>query len=210
MSAYPQARFLKSANRVKQFPPDRGVEVAFAGRSNSGKSSAINAITNRRGFARTSRTPGRTQLLNFFELEPGRRLVDLPGYGYARVAASRRDHWLKLLDAYFGSRRSLTGLFLLMDVRRTPNVEDRKLLEWAAAVGCPVRVLLTKADKLGRGAAAAALKSTGSELRGLAEVQLISTVDRRGIEEARAAMERYLDAGQKRTPVPATGENTGG
>ena len=198
MSVYPDVRFLKSAHRKDQFPPDRGREVAFAGRSNSGKSSAINALLNRRSLARTSRTPGRTQLVNFFELEPTRRIVDLPGYGYARVSAARREHWLKLLDSFFGTRRSLAGLFLLLDARRSPNPTDQLLLRWASGQGHPVRVLLTKADKLSRGAASAALGRVRRELEEFGELtqaQLFSVTARDGISEARQWLDERLEIG---------------
>ena len=116
MSQYPEAQFIKSANALSQFVPDDGSEVAVAGRSNAGKSSAINVIVNRRQFARTSKTPGRTQLVNFFSLQEGRRLVDLPGYGFARVSDSMRRHWGELLSQYFKSRESLNGLLLIVDI----------------------------------------------------------------------------------------------
>src|SRR5512140_37034 len=117
MSAYPKVQFLTSANAEAQLPPDTGAEVAIAGRSNAGKSSAINAITGRKGLARTSKTPGATRLINFFELESGRRLVDLPGYGYAAVSGSMREHWGTLLEAYFAKRQALRGSVVVMDVR---------------------------------------------------------------------------------------------
>ena len=153
MSQYPNAKFITSANQVGQFLPDSGSEVAFAGRSNSGKSSAINVIVNRRQFARTSKTPGRTQLVNFFELRDQARLVDLPGYGYARVSDAVRDHWGRLLTTYIEDRSSLRGLFLITDIRRGLADYDRQLLELAESVNLPVHVLLTKADKLKRGKA---------------------------------------------------------
>ncbi len=152
MSHYPEAAFLTSANGAAQFLPDVGAEVAFAGRSNAGKSSAINAIVNRRQFARTSKTPGRTQLVNFFALGEERRLVDLPGYGFARVSDAMRAHWDKLLTAYFHSRSSLKGLILVVDVRRNLADHDEQMMAFAA--GLPIHVLLTKADKLKRGQAA--------------------------------------------------------
>jgi GTP-binding protein len=159
MSAYPIAEFLTSANKPSQFVPDQGAEVAFAGRSNAGKSSAINAILGRRGLARTSKTPGRTQLVNFFSVGEGVRVTDLPGYGYARVPDEVRAHWGKLMDSYFRQRQSLSGLFIVMDARRPLTDFDQGMLGWAAQAGCPVHILLTKADKLSRGAASAALHS---------------------------------------------------
>ncbi|MEE8154301.1 MAG: ribosome biogenesis GTP-binding protein YihA/YsxC, partial [Phycisphaerales bacterium] len=142
--------FLKSAQKATQFPADTGREVAFAGRSNSGKSSAINAITARRSLARTSKTPGRTQLINFFEIDETCRLVDLPGYGYAKVPEAVRQRWRVLLEAYFQERRSLTGLFITVDARRGLNDLDQVMLSWSRAAEVPVAVLLTKADKLSR------------------------------------------------------------
>ncbi|HKZ74072.1 MAG TPA: ribosome biogenesis GTP-binding protein YihA/YsxC, partial [Steroidobacteraceae bacterium] len=143
MSAFPHARFLVSAADPAQFPADRGVEVAFAGRSNAGKSSAINAIAQRNGLARTSKTPGRTRLLNFFELAPDQRIVDLPGYGYAGVPESERRKWVPLIDALL-ERESLRALFLVVDARRGVGEGDERLIEWASAGGREVRVLLAK------------------------------------------------------------------
>jgi GTP-binding protein len=192
MSAYPGARFLTSAAQPAQFVPDRGREVAFAGRSNAGKSSAINTLVERRALARTSRTPGRTQLINFFELDPGRRLVDLPGYGYANVPDRIRREWGALMDAYFRGRASLGGLFLIMDVRRPLTPFDRQMLAWAEAAGCAVHVLLTKADKLPRGQAQKALAAVRRELGPDTGAQLFSALKRTGAEEGRQALERLL------------------
>jgi len=194
MSQFPDARFLLSANAPGQFVADAGSEVAVAGRSNAGKSSAINVIVNRRQFARTSKTPGRTQLVNFFELRPGQRLVDLPGYGFARVAESVRQHWGRLLQAYLEQRKSLSGLILVVDVRRGIGDFDRQMLEFAAAVETPVHILLTKADKLKRGRAAAALLGVQKELGDTASVQLFSALDRQGVDQAREALDRLLVA----------------
>ena len=131
MSQYPKAKFILSANDTKQFVCDEGAEVAFAGRSNSGKSSAINVIVNRRQFARTSKTPGRTQLINFFELNDKKRIVDLPGYGFARVNESVKEHWGRLLSYYFENRESLQGLFVIVDIRRGLSEYDRDMLFFA-------------------------------------------------------------------------------
>src|SRR5262245_28516753 len=147
-AVYSQARFISSAAQPGDFPDDSGVEVVFAGRSNCGKSSAINAITGRRALARTSRTPGRTQLINFFELEPDRRLVDLPGYGYAKVSEDMRRYWRELIGAYFSGRSSLAGVVLIMDARHPLKDLDWQMLEHAH--GLPLHVLLSKADKLSR------------------------------------------------------------
>lgn len=195
MSQYPEAGFLKSANASKQFVPDTGAEVAVAGRSNSGKSSAINVIVNRRQFARTSKTPGRTQLVNFFELRDGQRLVDLPGYGFARVAAAVRHHWGELLAEYFESRESLTGLMLIVDIRRKLTDFDRQMMAFAESVDLPVHVLLTKADKLKKGQAAQAVLEVKKEIGERATVQQFSATKRQGEQEARDVLERFLQGG---------------
>jgi GTP-binding protein len=192
MSQYPDAKFISSADAPTQFVPDKGSEVAVAGRSNAGKSSAINVIVNRRQFARTSKTPGRTQLVNFFELRPGHRLVDLPGYGFARVSERVRRHWGQLLEDYFRERESLHGLLLVVDIRRRLTGFDQQMLVFADAVSLPVHVLLTKADKLKRGQAATALLEVRKALGERATVQLFSAHDRRGEDEARAMLEQFL------------------
>lgn len=196
MSQYPNARFILSANAPSQFMPDTGSEVAVAGRSNAGKSSAINVIVNRRQFARTSKTPGRTRLVNFFELREDQRLVDLPGYGYAKVAEAVQQHWGELLLQYFESRDSLRGLLLVVDIRRQLKDFDRKMLELAGSVDLPTHVLLTKSDKLKRGQAATALlqvkKALGNISGNTATVQLFSALNKSGSEEARVVLERFL------------------
>jgi len=192
MAVYPNVRFLKSAHEASQFCEDFGAEVAFAGRSNSGKSSAINAIVQRRDLARTSRTPGRTQLVNFFELAPGERLVDLPGYGYAQVPPEMREHWRRLMDAYFGARTSLAGLFIVMDARRPLAETDWRMIELARSRACPVHVLLSKADKLGRNEARATLQRTRAELGEAAGAQLFSALNKEGVDQARAVLGRML------------------
>jgi len=197
MSQYPEARFIKSANALNQFVPDDGIEVAVAGRSNAGKSSAINVVVNRRQFARTSKTPGRTQLVNFFSLQEGRRLVDLPGYGYARVSDSMRRHWGQLLSQYFESRESLKGLLLIVDIRRKLTEYDRQMMAFADTVELPVHLLLTKADKLKRGQVATAVLQVKKELGDRASVQAFSALNRQGEDEARAMLEKFLNVGNK-------------
>jgi GTP-binding protein len=194
MSQYPEAAFLKSANAVNQFVDDEGSEVAVAGRSNAGKSSAINVIVNRRQFARTSKTPGRTQLVNFFGLRDGQRLVDLPGYGYARVSDSTRRHWGELLSDYFESRKSLKGLILVVDIRRQLTDFDEQMIAFAETVELPIHVLLTKADKLKRGQAAKAVLEVKKALAGRASVQPFSALKRAGETEARTVLETFLGA----------------
>jgi GTP-binding protein len=192
MSQFPEATFIKSANALEQFVPDSGAEVAVAGRSNAGKSSAINVIVNRRQFARTSKTPGRTQLVNFFALREGQRLVDLPGYGFAQVSERMREHWGELLSDYFQARRSLNGLLLVVDIRRRLQDYDRQMMLFAEQVGLPIHILLTKADKLKRGQAAKALLEVQKEVGDRASVQLFSAHNRQGEAEARAALEGML------------------
>ncbi len=194
MSQYPEAQFIKSANAATQFVADTGAEVAVAGRSNSGKSSAINVIVNRRQFARTSKTPGRTQLVNFFSLHDDRRLVDLPGYGFARVSDQKRDHWRNLIVDYFESRQSLRGLFMIVDIRRQLTEFDRQMLSFAELIALPTHVLLTKSDKLKRGQAAKALLEVRRDLGSVATVQQFSALNRQGEEEARAKLDEFLSA----------------
>ena len=192
MSQYPESRFIKSANASSQFVPDAGAEVAFAGRSNAGKSSAINIIVNRRQFARTSKTPGRTRLVNFFHLADDQRLVDLPGYGFAKVATSMRHHWADLMAEYFETRQSLKGMFLIVDIRRQVTEFDQQMLAFAGTVGLPTHVLLTKADKLKRGRAATAELEVRRDLKNVATVQQFSALTRAGEDEAREKLELFL------------------
>jgi GTP-binding protein len=199
MSGYPDARFITSADRPDQFVADEGAEVAFAGRSNAGKSSAINAIVARRALARTSKTPGRTQLVNFFHLGPGERLVDLPGYGFARVAPGTMEHWQRLLETYFEQRKSLCGLFLSVDARRVLGELDLQMLAWCRSLGRPVHVLLTKSDKLNRGQAAQALAVARTSVAGDATVQLFSAHTGDGVSVARSRLAAML---QGRNEVP--------
>jgi GTP-binding protein len=190
MSRFPGARFLVSAAAPGQFPADKGAEVAFAGRSNAGKSSAMNAIAQRQGLARTSKTPGRTRLLNFFELAPQRRLVDLPGYGYASVPPAERRAWLPMLDA-LRSRASLRGLFVVVDARRGLLAEDQALLDWVQPTQS-VHVLLSKVDKLSRSDAAAVLRATQAQLAGRGSAQLFSALRGAGVAEAQDTLEAWL------------------
>src|SRR5471030_2602080 len=159
-----QSTFMLSAAKVDQCPDDEGFEVAFAGRSNAGKSSALNTLTHA-SLARTSKTPGRTQLLNFFKLDDDRRLVDLPGYGYAKVPIPLKLHWQRHLEAYLGGRESLKGLILMMDIRHPMTDFDLLMLDWAVASGMPMHILLTKADKLTYGAAKNVLLKVQADIR---------------------------------------------
>ncbi|MBM4195596.1 MAG: YihA family ribosome biogenesis GTP-binding protein [Gammaproteobacteria bacterium] len=195
MPGYTEARFLTSAARPGQFLSDAGVEIAFAGRSNAGKSSAINAITGRRQLARTSRTPGRTQLINFFHLAEGRRLVDLPGYGFAQVPDKVRDSWQRLMETYFEERKSLRGLLLAVDSRRGLGAMDLQMLDWTGSLGRPAHVLLTKSDKLSRSEAASVLREATAACEGRASVQLFSAETGDGVVAARAQLEALLERG---------------
>jgi GTP-binding protein len=192
---FARARFLTSAAQLDQLPPPDRPELAFAGRSNAGKSSALNALCAQRQLARVSRTPGRTQLLNFFELPQG-RIVDLPGYGFAKVPKDLRAGWGGLIEGYLASRECLRGLAIVMDARHPLTGFDRAMLEWSRAQGLPCHALLTKADKLASGAARRTLHEVQQKLPVLhneASVQLFSARDGTGVEEARELLGRWLE-----------------
>lgn len=192
---YHATHFLTSVHEFSQLPPDEGQEVAFAGRSNAGKSSALNTLTQQRSLARISKTPGRTQLINFFEVETGRYLVDLPGYGYAKVPEAVRRHWQALLERYLRERNALRGLFLLMDIRHPLTPLDRQLLDWCEYRGLPSHILLTKADKLKRGPAMATLhqvRRTLSQHYRHASVQSFSSLTPIGVSDAHARLDKWL------------------
>ncbi len=192
MSASLNASFLTSASKATQFPADSGREVAVSGRSNSGKSTAINALVGRRNLARTGKTPGRTQLINFFSVGEDRRLVDLPGYGYAKVPDAVRRRWRHLLEAYFSHRQSLVGLLVTVDIRRGLKELDWVMLNWAGSSGVPAAVLLTKADKLSRGAARSRHLQVSGNLPDTVQAVLFSAPGRLGVEEARLCMVGWL------------------
>lgn len=189
---FQSARFLTSAATLAQCPSDTGREVAFCGRSNAGKSSAINALTRQKNLARTSKTPGRTQLINFFELSESRKLVDLPGYGYAKVPMSVKDHWHRHLDDYLRARQSLRGMVLLMDIRHPMKEFDEMMLEWSSQAGLPVHILLTKADKLKRGGQQAALLGLQRSLPDNATAQVFSATKKMGLETLSATIGAWL------------------
>ena len=186
-----QAQFLLSAADPAQFPADFGAEVAFAGRSNAGKSSAINALVGRQGLARASKTPGRTRLINFFGISPQIRLVDLPGYGYASAPESERRAWPLLIEA-LGRRSSLKGMFVIVDARRGITAGDRTLLQWAGPRH-RVHVLLSKSDKLSRHEARQALLAAAATLGETASVQLFSAHTRAGLDEAQRVLASWLE-----------------
>jgi GTP-binding protein len=187
------AIFLKSAALPADFPADEGREVAFVGRSNSGKSTAVNAVTGTRKLARVSKTPGRTQLLNFFAFGEGRRLVDLPGYGFARVAPDVQSRWRRSLETYLSERASLVGLVVTMDIRRGVTLLDDTLLRWLEPRELPVAILLTKADKLSRGAAIAQERKLAVELGPAIRLTRFSVLTGDGVETAQRWLEEWLD-----------------
>ena len=202
---FARARYLLAAHNPKQLPPDGGFEVAFAGRSNAGKSSALNAICQQNALARVSKTPGRTQQLVFFDFaptnaqpEPGAKyLVDLPGYGYAKVPQELQAHWQAFIDRYFETRQALRGLVVVMDIRHPLKDYDREMLGYAVRRGLPAHALLTKADKLSRGAAANTLQAVRMELQRACgdsvSVQTFSGESKQGVDEARAVLARWLE-----------------
>ena len=190
------AQYLLSAHTTRQLPADGGTEVAFAGRSNAGKSSALNALTHRNGLARVSKTPGRTQQLVFFQVQPDRYLVDLPGYGYAKVPQELQAHWQAFIDRYFRTREALRGLVVVMDIRHPLKDYDRQMLGYAMERGLPAHALLTKADKLGRGAAGNTLQAVRMELgRAFGDsvsVQTFSAESKVGVDELRKVVAGWM------------------
>jgi len=194
------AEFLISAAEFSQCPTDEGFEVAFAGRSNAGKSSALNTLTEQHKLAKTSKTPGRTQLLNFFKLDDQRRLVDLPGYGFAKVPEATKLRWQRLLQTYLEQRDSLRGIILLVDARHPLKEFDQQMVTWALHHRLPVHILLTKADKLTRGAASKQVLTIRKELAPYAEfvsVQLFSSLKKQGIDEVQRVLGQWLDVNDR-------------
>ncbi len=205
---YRQAKFLLSAPRIESLGADDGLEIAFAGRSNAGKSTALNAITDQKSLARTSKTPGRTQEVVLFALDDHHRLADLPGYGYAKVSKSQKRDWELELERYFQRRESLCGLFLIMDIRHPLREGDWQMIHWCSAAGLPCHVLLSKADKLKRGAAKAATMRvvTALEDAGVAgSVQTFSGTTRDGVPAALAILDSWFgrsnDSEQQELPA---------
>ncbi len=195
---YRGAQFVLSAPGLAELPPDTGAEAAFAGRSNVGKSSVLNTLTDNKKLARTSGTPGRTQMINLFRVTDEARLVDLPGFGYAKVPEAMRRRWQQVLPEYLSTRRSLAGVVLIMDVRHAPAELDLRMLEWCAHAGLTVHGVLTKADKLKRGAARRRLNDVATTLGKLPDMppsltlQLFSAVTGEGVEELRTVLDRWL------------------
>ncbi|HCS29339.1 MAG TPA: YihA family ribosome biogenesis GTP-binding protein [Spongiibacteraceae bacterium] len=202
--SYRRARFTISAPSLRECPADQGAEVAFAGRSNAGKSSAINRLTENKKLARTSKTPGRTQQINFFELGEQQRLVDLPGYGFAKVPPEVKRKWEKHLEEYLRQRQCLRGLVLLMDIRRPLGAFDSTMLAWAIESEMPVRILLTKADKMSSGAAKTELLKVRKQLLsygGQTQAQLFSALKGTGLEELREQLDVWLAAAEDAEPI---------
>ena len=197
MPIFRNARFEISIAKASGLPPPNGAEVAFAGRSNAGKSSAINTLAGHTRLAFVSKTPGRTQLINFFRLNCGAALVDLPGYGYAKVPKDLQAHWQDFIAGYFESREALRGLVVVMDIRHPLRDYDRQMLGYAVSRGLPAHALLTKADKLGRGGAANALQAVRKELKAEygegVSVQTFSALKKSGVDEARAVIQGWLE-----------------
>jgi len=204
MSLFSNMVFAISAEKTSDLPPPAGAEIVFAGRSNAGKSSAINTLAREKRLAFVSKTPGRTQLINFFRMRNGAFLVDLPGYGYADVPEKVRRHWKSVLADYLSRRRSLCGMVLIMDVRRPLTDLDRQMLAWFGPTGNPIHILLTKADKLTRNEAAKALHAARNELAPWADqvsVQLFSSLNKTGVEEAEAVIGGWL-GDERLSPSP--------
>lgn len=193
---YQQAKFLKSSSSLDNTPPDVGKEIAFAGRSNAGKSSAINTLTRQNSLARTSKTPGRTQLLNFFEITGALRFVDLPGYGYAKVPESVKRQWHQLMEVYMVKRQSLCAIVLVMDVRHPLTDFDWQMVEWSQHKSLPLHILLTKADKLTFGAAKNTLLLVQRELKNVTipvSVQLFSALKKTGVDEVHDILDTLFE-----------------
>ena len=195
MTYYTKAKFSMSAPDIRHLEKDEGIEVAFAGRSNAGKSSALNTITRQKNLARTSKTPGRTQLINVFELEEGRRLVDLPGYGFAQVPIAMKKKWQQALGEYLQKRKSLKGLVVLMDIRHPFKDLDQDLIYWAVDAGLPVLALLTKADKLKSGKRKEAFmfaRDAALAFNGDVTVQTFSSLSKIGVKETSVILDKWF------------------
>lgn len=194
-SFYHTAKFLKSVAQHSQLPKDEGAEIAFIGRSNAGKSSAINALVQQKHLARTSKTPGRTQLINFFECDGEHRLVDLPGYGYAKVPEEMKKHWQQQIDDYLRKRDCLRGLVLIMDIRHPWQEFDQQMLGWAGVANLPVHILLTKSDKLKFGVQKQTLIKIANKIKtltGMITIQLFSATHHQGLEELYEVLDKWF------------------
>lgn len=194
-SAYHQTHFMLSASKLSEAPEDQGKEVAFAGRSNAGKSSAINTLTRQNSLARISKTPGRTQLLNFFEIDEERKIVDLPGYGYAKVPLAVKKQWHKMMESYLHHRESLCGIVLMMDIRHPLTDFDTQMIGWCEHTQLPLHILLTKADKLNYGAAKNVLFKVEKDLADShvnVTLQLFSSLKKTGIDDAHEVLDQWF------------------
>lgn len=193
---YQKTHFITSAPDINHMPPDDGIEVAFAGRSNAGKSTSLNKLTNQKRLAKTSKTPGRTQLINVFQVEEGRRIIDLPGYGFAQVPLEMKKKWQRALGEYLQKRESLKGLVVLMDIRHPMKDLDQELIYWAADCQIPVLVLLTKADKLKKGPCNSTLlkiREASLAFCGNVQVETFSALKGTGVDKLRAKLDSWLD-----------------
>ncbi|MDT4332790.1 ribosome biogenesis GTP-binding protein YihA/YsxC [Methylomonas sp. MED-D] len=192
---YHQASFVASAPRLQDAPPDQGMEIAFAGRSNAGKSSAINTLVQQNALARVSKTPGRTQLLNFFRIDDDRKLVDLPGYGYAKVPEAMKREWQQMMETYLKNRKALSGIVLVMDIRHPLTDFDWQMVEWCEVSKLPLHILLTKADKLKFGAAKTTLLQVQRDLSRaeiVVSLQLFSALNKTGIDDVHQVLDEWF------------------
>ncbi|NJA04732.1 YihA family ribosome biogenesis GTP-binding protein [Methylococcaceae bacterium WWC4] len=192
---YHQASFVASAPRLQDAPPDQGMEIAFAGRSNAGKSSAINTLVQQNALARVSKTPGRTQLLNFFRIDDERKLVDLPGYGYAKVPEAMKREWQQMMETYLKNRKALSGIVLVMDIRHPLTDFDWQMVEWCEVSKLPLHILLTKADKLKFGAAKTTLLQVQRDLSRaeiVVSLQLFSALNKTGIDDVHQVLDEWF------------------
>ena len=200
--AYHRAKFINSAPRLQDAPPDQGMEIAFAGRSNAGKSSAINTLVQQNALARVSKTPGRTQLLNFFEIDAQRKLVDLPGFGYAKVPLAIKRDWQKMMENYLKNRQALCGIVLVMDIRHPLTEFDWQMVEWCEHTNLPLHILLTKADKLKFGAAKNTLLKVQKDLSQasiVVTIQLFSALNKTGVDDVHQMLDEWF---QFKSAVP--------
>ena len=201
-----RAVYLDSIHNLSQLPPDQGVEIAIAGRSNAGKSSLINRLCAQNSLARTSKTPGRTRQLVFFQLDPERHLVDLPGYGYAKVSGDLKRHWRGLIHTYLERRKALVGIVVVMDIRHPLKDSDIELIEWAGSRGLALHLVLTKADKFGRGKQTEALMQVRQRVDSRVGVQSFSATSGLGLSELRQTMALWMDLNQAAVDGPTPGQ----
>lgn len=197
VNPFRNASYRLSAHELKQLPLDDGIEVAIAGRSNAGKSSAINTLTDQKSLARTSKTPGRTQQIVIFDLDDRRRIADLPGYGFAKVPLKLKEHWRYVMERYFQTRKCLKGVVLVMDIRHPMKDFDQQMLSWCEAAGIPCHLLLTKADKLKRGPAQSALLKVRRGLPAIASAQVFSSSNKTGLDELVDKLSDWYEYGIK-------------